>query len=425
MRLTNTFHFAQVPPHLWAEELDKLKANAIIAPLFWGAHETMRGSRDFSKTSRLRLEKFLLLCSEKNLTVQVNLGFPLNESEILPEWTLSLDHSSLVPEALWDEYATGYSARSLPSIFHQQFQEGFQGFLEELSTILALYAHPEGPVTAIHFDPGVFCYDWCTGTPEQFSQWLSNCFESVQAMNFLFQTNFLSFETATQKQGLRALTDKRPWLMAREYKQFRHTLLSEWILERRAEVVKRFPVLETLFLEALPKSSAINADVWVEDSFFDTTEAGAPVPLCPWGNFFPTSVQAFRLSEYIFQELRRLDFSVRSLSQLDGAFASAVKLRTIVAGKYLVKETHESMKACLDAGENFYFPFGVPQYDETMNALQWEFEKSPSTVRVEAVQYNLWRRGSGRVLVPTLLPASGERWFDSLRSRTQGLEASL
>src|SRR5262249_9161105 len=111
LRISNAFarkkmtviHYSEEPPNTWSALLDRARregATTVKAPVLWGAHEAMQGVRDFHKTSRLHLERFLNLAQEKNLGVILVVGFP-RARETYPAWTLELPLKTWIPSAAW------------------------------------------------------------------------------------------------------------------------------------------------------------------------------------------------------------------------------------------------------------------------------------------------------------------------------------
>src|SRR4051794_18713119 len=108
------FDYADESPNRWADLLAEIKsqgAESISTPIYWGAHEQSRGIRDFSKSSRLRLEKFLQMAQSAGLAVDITVGFPLG-GEVLPSWTAEIAGRTLVPSELWGR--EGFGVVSVP-----------------------------------------------------------------------------------------------------------------------------------------------------------------------------------------------------------------------------------------------------------------------------------------------------------------------
>lgn len=122
----------------WGERLQRLKADnvdEVHAFIPWGLHESVQGIRDFSKASRLRLEKFLSLSHQAGLTVRLTIGFP-PQKESFPSWTLALGESAaLVPSSLWKKSSDELALTRLPTIFEEAL---FVPFLEFVSDVFSL-----------------------------------------------------------------------------------------------------------------------------------------------------------------------------------------------------------------------------------------------------------------------------------------------
>ena len=103
----------------------------------------MQGIRDFHKASRLRLERFLGLALEKQVKVELVIGFmPLRQA--FPSWTFSLPLKSWVPSAAWVGSSTSFDLTLIPSLRNGTLWEAFLEFVEETCQMLQLYAGPEG-----------------------------------------------------------------------------------------------------------------------------------------------------------------------------------------------------------------------------------------------------------------------------------------
>ena len=96
------FDYLEEPPSLWGDSLSRLRESGktlVTSRVLWGAHEQLRGIRDFTKSSRLRLEKFLRLAQENGVLVALRLGFP-SSKDSFPAWSLALEGRTFVPAAL-------------------------------------------------------------------------------------------------------------------------------------------------------------------------------------------------------------------------------------------------------------------------------------------------------------------------------------
>src|SRR4051812_27837257 len=115
---TAAFEYLDEPPSSWGEILGRLRAEgraSIRTHVLWGAHEQLKGIRDFVKSSRLRLEKFLRLAQEAGLRVHLLLGFP-SSRDSFPAWTFGTERRTLVPTGLWDGVTEGFSLTEVPSL---------------------------------------------------------------------------------------------------------------------------------------------------------------------------------------------------------------------------------------------------------------------------------------------------------------------
>jgi hypothetical protein len=88
--ISGEFHYARCPEAEWRDELLKMKAggiNTVASYIFWIHHEEVEGVWDW--TGQRNLRKFLELCKEVGLTVQLRIG-PWCHGEVLnggfPNW---------------------------------------------------------------------------------------------------------------------------------------------------------------------------------------------------------------------------------------------------------------------------------------------------------------------------------------------------
>jgi len=83
------FDFCNESPHRWEETLASFSSDGVetvCTRVYWGAHEKLPGVRDFFRSPRLKLEKFLQLVQAKKLKTRLELGFFPNP-ETFPAWT--------------------------------------------------------------------------------------------------------------------------------------------------------------------------------------------------------------------------------------------------------------------------------------------------------------------------------------------------
>src|SRR5579883_3055349 len=113
------FNYSDETSGNWSETLQRFVAegySGISSYLLWGAHERLRGTRDFSKSSRLRLEKFLKLIGDAGLELELKIGFPaLRESH--PAWTIGSGFlQTVLPGGIWPSASDPLSLLRAPSL---------------------------------------------------------------------------------------------------------------------------------------------------------------------------------------------------------------------------------------------------------------------------------------------------------------------
>src|SRR3989338_2162591 len=152
----SVFNFCESSFHQWPGLLTQFRhQEKICSPIYWGAHEQIRGNWDFNRSPFLGLEKFLSLLHEKGLRTEILFGF-FPSAETFPEWTGSLSQKSIIAECLWDPESPAYSVREVPSLDNPDFLEGFYEFANELFSQISLYRAPGGPVENILMDLTVY-----------------------------------------------------------------------------------------------------------------------------------------------------------------------------------------------------------------------------------------------------------------------------
>lgn len=385
---TADFDFSEEPASLWAELIADIRLsgkNLIRTRVLWGAHEQVRGIRDFSKSSRLRLEKFLALVQAQNLSVELEVGFPACK-EAFPAWTHGMPHKALVPGGLWNDVSDGYALVPLPSLFDDNVLEGFKAFLGDVQTLSSLYRKPEGPISRVVLNLGVLLCDLNALECAKFIETLEARHGSIDALNTLYQTTFKNIASVGSRAGFRALMDRRPWIAAHDYQWCRRKMLLD--------------VCDRLLGDGIELSSESGGmrgeqswELAIDAMMMETglSQRSECFPFTPGGLLHPMAVSSFRLGEYLNDAARSSGVAVTWLSKEGEPSCGTKPLRVVVCGKYLPRGVMADLETFAKDGGDLVFPWGLPQYDEQMK----RFEKFSAKVKVPsqppALGNDLWR----------------------------------
>ncbi len=369
------FHYWEDTSASWPGRLAGLKqegVDEIHTFIPWGLHETVQGIRDFSKSPKLRLEKFLSLAHEAGLTVRATLGFPARR-EALPHWSMNLgQNSSLVAAAVWKAGADDLSVTRLPCLHDEHFFGPFLEFVSDVFSLLSLYRFPEGPLVGVTVDWGVYAQDLAASTVPIFASFLQERYPQAGLINIRYHCTFRDFATAASAQGTRVLLEKRPWLAAYDYKFCR-----ERMLEERAQGVLALqsgePLVDLLSFasgvsHAAPPSDAAWAVV-MDPVLLEGDVQGQASLFAPLGHVNVQATNAFRLWEYLRAHSEKS--AVPLLPLLQDAQSPAPTI-TAIAGRFLAQALVRTVRNWIDEGTTVYFPFGLPQYDENLATIDWK-----------------------------------------------------
>lgn len=381
----------------WSYLLDEAKRKGessvqIFIP--WGAHESIRGVRDFSKSPRLRLERFLGLAHERSLSVEAVLGFPPSLNAF-PPWALADSASCLIPRSAWHEEAWGGLLTTVPSLQDPAIRQGFFEFCAEVCTVLSLYRRPEGPVVSLDLNLGVQNYSLSASQTPGFAEKLSQRYGEIKTVNTLYGTYFRDFESLTVDGAIRSMIAKRPWLFAFDYQWCRNRLHQDFL----SEILSHPSVVPMLSLIAEPvrRPSSSSKAILFEGTMLNTFGQSAHL-------FAPT-----RISSPAFNHCYELYGAVKDLAAEDGLplqilsdsmgeeRLEAQRLE-IVCGKFLQKRDWEWLLSLKDT--EFSFPLEVPQYDEWMKRYEVKGERPKSDLRAALAAYH----GDARPWLNTSFP---------------------
>jgi hypothetical protein len=92
---------------------------------------------------------------------------------------------------------------------------------------------------------------------------------------------------------------------------------------------------------------------------------------------------------------------------------------TIIAGKYISEASLAQLQQLLSQGAKLLFPFGVPQYTERLNQIQWEFSKT-----AQKDELRIHHRGAGRVYEPAKSLSVSDALVEDVQRLAQQMEQS-
>ncbi len=341
--MKKNFNYADEPAGLWPDLLKRLKAQGttcVRSRIPWGAHEMVKGIRDFSKASRLRIEKFLKIAQSEGLGVELEFGFSVKK-DAFPNWVWDETRLGRVPRGGWDEECSPYELLSTPTLFVEETRAAYFEFVQEALPLLNLYRAPEGPIRAIYFDAGPLGLEQGPAAWDHHEEALLSQFETIGKLNSLFQTSFRDFSAAISPAGQKTMWDRRPWLAAHSLQSLRNSTwahLTGDLPSRKIEPPSASP-------QYLIDSTLID---WHSERFF---------PSSPLGLSSQNSRQWFTLADYLSA---RADAPILPLSSAHPNLPAIV-----FCGKYL---SRESLKK-LPQSQPVLFPLLTPQYDETMSSV--------------------------------------------------------
>lgn len=385
---------------------------AVPVPVFWGAHESTFGIRDFSKSSKLRLEKLLVLAAQSKTRLTLHLGFFPN-AKTFPDWSREVEEKSYVPEPLWEDSLGVLRKTQIPSLLSEKLTAGFIAFLDEVLSIVSLYRAPEGPVVEIQVHTGIYELDLSLADHSAFRRLFAERYPDIQTLNQRFQTTFKNLEDATTKNGLRTLSDKRPWLAAYDYQWCRRQCLADF----SARVGKSFS--QKGMADLLKFGSAIRTDegqgdfeVIFEDTLIETLGRNTVYPRSLSGIPNPMSVLAFRMAEHIEAACRE--------NKLAFSFLMNESTRTekprycVISGRYLPSSAQRSLAGLLDQGRTLFFPFGLPHFNEELEPIDWAI-KARNRASSADEEFLQLKTLVGQIITPVVDYPMTPETFDRIR----------
>ncbi len=408
---TSYFEYWDEAPHDWQkliqERVDQGVAQ-ITVPILWGVHESFPGIRDFSKQSKLRIERFLTLAQSLGVSVRLILGFP-SHSQAFPTWVMNESHSEWVPKILWDGTPPYFSLLKVPSPRAQKVKEGFISFFEEVSSIISLYLSPGGPIREIELALQPLELSQSMYEDLNYFKYLEERYPDISVFNKRFQTHYKCLSSVTTSAGAKLIESKRPWLFAYDYQWARAKLVNEYrneILNSRISdpLKKMIKPFKNSSLEKAPKSK--KALVCFERTLIQFESSDLISPLMVQGQLSGSTVVAFQWAQMLAESLRNtsLDFISMPLLEADPVLSHSVMV--IICGKYISSKAAKSLQQQLETGGFLFFPLGLPQYDENLDSHEWVLGGSRKTVRMGEIEWFNIQKAKGQIFYPSQISAS-------------------
>lgn len=416
----NYFDLSAVPFHQWQNELEKRKgggASSVPLRILWGLHELGPGIRDFARTPRLRLERFLSLATELGLKIEVAIGFP-PVLKALPDWVWGLPKNHIVPLALFRPGASVYQTTAIPSL--AQIQEPFCEFLKELFAILRLYAGGEGGIARIEVDFGIYRFVSGGSYSGFLSEILAQRYDNIDHLNSCYQTNYTQFGSLDNPRSLGLLFSKRPWLACYDFKWVRQKALADLYLQLQTLAPASLrSLLVPLWEDSGSSAVSENWEVLVESALIESGPEGF-LPFALQKELLEVNLQAYQYGDYISTYAANEGVGCVALP-LWGRRPLRSSMAMVVCGSYMAQNSVNQIRDFCDGGGHVFFPFGLPQYDEYLNAYSWplsyERRTSPDTDRM--LMSAPW--GQGKVSLPTPVFSSTKsdfptwkRWMEEM-----------
>lgn len=420
------FNYLEIPPHHWEEELSLLKmvgTQTVLLRIPWGAHETSKGMRDFSRSSRLRLEKVLKNLADQHLKTQLQFGY-FCAKEMLPSWAFSASQKTTIPAQVWDKESDDVSLVEVPSLFDHDLWASFKEFSNDVVKLSALYVTPHGPVEKIFLNLKLFAFDRDLFSSEEFTHCFKELYPNFDKINSKYNVILKSSPPILSTVNYRVLYKSRPWLASFDYKICREKLLTQ--LKEKATSIDSARGLEDHFevetSESLEILSNGNSAVAIDPVFLDFSRDKV-FPFCPQGLISPSSAFAFRMAEYFKEKTHFHRQSFFSLPLMGDSEPFPFNFISVICGKYLTRAAYQYLEKIWMRGGTVFFPFGFPQFDEHMVVLEWAGGMEKKTLSVGESRLQGYLRGLGIVCAPMQAFSPTQMVWDEIDKIRVGFEA--
>lgn len=418
------FDYSDESSAIWPGLFDEHKiaaGSSFIARVGWGAHESLRGVRDFTKSSRLRLEKLLALAEDRQVPIELHIR-PFSGAKDFPQWAIEKDSRLVVPYALVDESYSGYAQFQVPSLIDRDVRSGFLDFLKDVFLIAALYRAPDGPLKSIHIDLSSVRSAQNLWDYPDFAESLQSRYGNISEFNALYQltlTSLASVPGGASEKVLRLCSEKRPWLFAYDYKFALGRLLLQMQKEICALEAARPLQKFVCFAPSLKNETELRRGhtVVLESTLFGSV-AGREFPLCPGGKSFPAGAAAYRFSGYLRARCNENAIAYRTVDDLSlSEFHTDTRTIAVITGKQISTPCFAKFLAMAEQGHIVLFPAGFPQFNENMTALSWpqskRFLQGTAGARPIAHSYPL---GAGQLMAPTKTLVQDETFWKEMQN---------
>jgi len=393
-----------------------LGVSQLSIPILWGIHESAPGIRDFSKQSKLRIEKLLTLAQNVGLSVRLVLGFPAHP-QVFPNWAMQEIHREIVPKILWEGEPPYFSVISVPSPKATKIKEGFISFFEEVSAIVSLYLSPGGPIidAQLFLDPLELSQS--ISGELGYSKFLERRYPDIDVFNKRFQTHYKNLQAVATPSGAKLIESKRPWLFAYDYRWSR----AQWVREYYNELLQsRIP--ENLKKIIKPKSSGSNESsghsykigVCFESTLIQFENNKVMGPFIVEGLLSSSSVQAFQWANIVQESLEKSRVEFVPLPILPGDTLPNYSALTVMCGKYIPQEACQYLRRQLEQGAQLFFPMGLPQYDENLESLQFFLGGGKTVIELGGFEWFRISKETGSLFYPTQTVSTGS--IEGIRS---------
>lgn len=407
----NEFRFSEEYSASWRALLSEKRSlglTHLLVPVFWGAHEGTPGFRDFTKSSRLRLEKFLKLANELSLKLTLRVGFP-EGAETLPVWA----HAQTSLFAISSTLCSGGEALevlTVPSLSEKDLSNGFLEYIRELFSILTLYRSPEGPVEKVEFTWGPYqAADFWPETESMLAAMRAR-YETADRLNAIYQTSFPDFSSLRSPASLRTLYNKREWMAAFDSQACRHFALRR--LRERIEALYEVASLQPILSWETVEPSPIFDPLVLVDSTLVNWVDGEAAPLSPLVADFPGWLTSYRFVQSLKETCAHYGGAVLPISCAPLHLPS--NRVHIFCTRYLSRAHFNILNGFVSEGRELIFLGEFPRYDEFMEPLPWNTAQARKRMGAGNDIFQRLERETGSILIREKEPAGAAALWSSI-----------
>lgn len=402
---TPYFEYWDEAPHDWqsliSQRVEKGESQVIV-PILWGVHEPSRGMRDFSKQSKLRIERLFTAAQSAGASIKVVLGLPRHHLSF-PSWANEEIEKEWVPNILWEGVPPYFSLTRVPSIQSPKMKEKLSSFLDEISSILSLYLCPGGPIKEVELVLQPLEFAQSIMGDARYLTYLEERYPDILVFNKRFQTHYKSLSSVVAPVGAKFVNSKRPWLSAFDFQWIREKMLNHYFNElldsainnSLKNIIKLRRVLNTQNLR-FPSDRV----VFFESNLVQFESSDLISPLMIQGQTSPATIQAFQWAQMLSEACESCNLEFVSLPSVAGEVDSPHPFAAVFCGKYVSSASGKKLTKKLDDGATLFFPMGVPQYDENLDSLDFVVGGSKKITKLGDVEWFQIPRGAGELFYP-------------------------